>query len=93
MSEAGQDPYNSVYRPSVVGGPVGHIVGHPQTQGSRSPTEVAVKPGNRQPKLYPNRAYIPSNHNQPHSNDNKHHRIRKYNGDTGILGSFVDLFF
>ncbi|CAH2239220.1 uncharacterized protein LOC120627049 [Pararge aegeria] len=92
VHEAGQEP-QIIYRPGIiVGGPLGHIVGLPQNHGLKHHTTTTTIRPSRQHKYYDHHRYVPSTI-QSDLDRNRHHRPRKYNSDTGILGSFADLFF
>ncbi|XP_023934900.1 uncharacterized protein LOC112043626 isoform X2 [Bicyclus anynana] len=87
------DDLQVIYRPgNIVGGPSNHIIGLPQKQGRPRPNTTTTTDATstyREPKRHHN-YYYPS---AVQSNGNRYNRPRKYNGDTGIVGSFVDLFF
>ncbi|CAH0723769.1 unnamed protein product, partial [Brenthis ino] len=88
VNEAGGDQQNIVYRPGIVGGPSGHIVGLPQAM--IKPISDSSRNKNRNIKHNHVHASATHDHAQTNSHIQKPNRGRKLNSN-GILSSFLDL--
>ncbi|XP_048007062.1 uncharacterized protein LOC125242329 [Leguminivora glycinivorella] len=75
---------HSTYRPDIVGGPLGHVVGHRPVHATTRPDYTTTK------RLHHQTRYPPRPTPDPTFTRPATHRPRMFNND-GILGSFIDL--
>ncbi|XP_061385486.1 uncharacterized protein LOC116768879 [Danaus plexippus] len=80
VHEAGHEPHMT-YKPGLVGGPSGHIIGLHQVKPTRAHLESTTHK-----KKYDNHVHDSTIRTNRHTNKNKP------NGDPGIIASFIDLF-
>lgn len=84
------DHENIVYRPGIVGGPSGHIIGLPQAMIK----PISDSSRNRNRNIKHSHAHASATHAYTHAQTNfytqKPNRARKLNSN-GILSSFLDL--
>ncbi|CAH2040499.1 unnamed protein product, partial [Iphiclides podalirius] len=81
---------HATYRPGVVGGLLGHVVGVTQVRPTNRPPETTSKQNTK----YINNVRFSMLSSQATTNSNRRPRDRKENeANRSVLGSFIDLFF
>ncbi|CAK1579340.1 unnamed protein product [Parnassius mnemosyne] len=88
VHEDGQEIYMT-YRPGVVGGPLGHVVGVTQVTPTNRPPETSSQLNSK----YINSIHFSMLSTKAPTNSHRRPRHRKINdANNGIFGSFIDLF-